>query len=247
MRRIECSSSNDLLGNIDSDVEMVLLSTQYDISDMQLPYDKNVFYTDTYIGPFGDRELILRNISNLSLIGKKNTSITSKYVYANVLTFIGCENIKLENLTIGHMPQMGGCRGGVLVFKDCKKVSIENCVLFGCGTIGIACDNCRDFYVQNSKIIRCNTELVYMNDSESMYYQSCEFSDNDCREITILHSDEIVFKECIFKRNEVAEWSSIEKPLLHIGNSSGRIVMQACALDIDRSLLVNDMNRLTVE
>ena len=246
MRKINCSTSLDILSNLGPDVELTLNPGQYDISDIILPYDRNVFFADTNIGPYGDRELILRGISNLSIIGDGSVEITNKYRYANVMTFIGCNNITLENLSFGHFPEMGGCRGGVLVFKNCKNITISGCTLFGCGTIGLAIVECNTVRVTNGKITKCNTQLLYVDDCEDCVFDNLEIVENDTRSIVILHSDKIEFIHCNFSRNEVSEWASLDAPLFYIGNSSGNVVLKSSSFDFPREYLVNTCDRIIV-
>ena len=247
MNKIICGSAIEMLGNLGSNVELVLQNGSYDISDILLPYDQNVFFADTNIGPYGDRELIVRNISNLCLVGDGNVFVTNKYRYANVITFIRCENISLNGISFGHSPEMGGCRGGVLVFKDCQNITISGCTLFGCGTIGLSVINSRQVVFNAGRITQCNSELIYLDDSEACTFENVEMIENETRSIVILHSDDISFKSCNIIRNVVSEWSSPYDPLFYIGNSSGTIVFHASnTIDFPRDQLVNVSERLVV-
>ena len=246
MNSIICKSVKELLSALNADTSIQLASGHYDISDIVLPYDKNVFYTDDGIGPNGDRELILRNISDMEIHGEDSVRVTSRYQYANVITFVDCSNIILDNVIFGHFPEMGGCRGGVLVFINCQNITIKNCTLFGCGTIGLACVNCKSVYVDQSVITKCNSEILYLDDSEECIFTNTKMIQNETRVLKILHCDQIVFRNCSIKENNLSEWDNGTSFLFTIANSCGSVIVDASEIDIPEGHLVNRAERLTL-
>ena len=235
MSNFICKTAVELLQNIGSNTDLQLNTGDYDISDIVLPYDKDVYYADIGVGPYGDRELIIRNLSYASLTGNSGTRIINKYVYANVVTLINCNNISLKNIEFGHYPEMGGCRGGVLVLLNCTNVTIDNCSMFGCGTIGISMIGCQSI------------QLIYLEDTTECRFQDTRIQQNETRSIRILHCNDIVFDTCFIGENQVSEWSSVDSPLFEIGNSSGDVIVKSSHIDIPSDCLVNERERLTID
>lgn len=244
MSTIVCHNNVDLLSIIDSGASIKLKSGDYDISDIILPYDENVYYADDDVGPYGDRELILRNLREIKIHGDSGTRIISKYQYANVFTFVNCEDIEISDIEFGHYPEMGGCRGGVLVFINCKNVRIENCVFFGCGTIGITAIGCELITVMKCCITKCNSEIIHFEDCKRITLFQTELIRNETRTIKLLHSDEVYFDQCIIRENELSQWDGYDGILFVVRNSCGKIVLSNSQVDIPDNCLVNDPNRL---
>lgn len=246
MNKITCVTASELLQNIESNTEIKLYKGDYNISDIVLSYDKDVYYNDIDVGPYGDRELIIRNLSNVSLTGDEGTRIISKHEYANIITLINCNNISFKSIEFGHHPEMGGCTGGVLVFINCNNVVVDRCTMFGCGTVGITMIGCQNINIVSSMITKCNSELVYLEDSTDCIFENTKIWNNETRTLRILHCNNIVFKNCSIEDNEVNEWSDPEIPLFVIGNSSGRVILKSSKVDIPDEYLTNVSERLTI-
>lgn len=129
--------------------------------------------SDVYsIGPFVYTEdvfdgvqLVVSDVDHIIMIGD-NTQITTKPRYAQVLKFKNCSNIALENITLGHLPDLGYCAGNVLEFQNCSNVFLNRLKLFGCGTYGIRLNNCRGFYIDDVDIYKCTYGALHYTDAE---------------------------------------------------------------------------------
>ena len=127
------STVDELLAAIAPNAVIVLQEGEYDLStasdygeeDLRGPYRWELVY--------GGCQLDISDVYGLSLIGRGQVSILARPRYAEVLSFSGCWDLRLENLTLGHTTQPGGCASGVLNLSDCENVSVEDCRLFGCG------------------------------------------------------------------------------------------------------------------
>ena len=155
-------------------------------------------------------ELHIADVENLSIIAEspKDTRIISPEPYAKVLSFGGCRNLRLSGFTAGHKDGVGYCTGAVISLSGCENTVIENCSLFGCGTVGISSDytdglsvlscdiydcssrgiqayNSRRILIEDSKIHDCGNEtpisaaLEFIN-CEDAAVVNCEVADNDC-------------------------------------------------------------------
>lgn len=75
-------------------------------------------------------QLVLSGFKNLSIRTNSDERLHIEITprYANVLTFINCENITLTNLQLGHTDE-GYCTNGVVGFDGCRNITINNCGL----------------------------------------------------------------------------------------------------------------------
>ncbi len=116
-------------------------------------------------------ELWIGNISNFHIVGGE---IVTQPRYANVLNYSSCSNITLENVHLGHTPEQGSCRGGVLNLLASDGIILEGCDLYGCGILGIQAKNVRDLHVQNTLIHDCSNGAAMLEDSDNVVFLGCD-------------------------------------------------------------------------
>ena len=114
--------------------------------------------------PFDGPELIITGVSNLTIrgAGEDHTANVLSAVprYAYVVMFENCSNIYVKGLTVGHTEEPGSCRGGVLGFRNSQDILVENCGLFGCGTIGVMGESSKNMQIVNNDIYECSVAGV---------------------------------------------------------------------------------------
>ena len=204
----------EFINELDSNKTINLNKGEYNISNLILKQDENVFYEDVFDG----KELIIKGIRNLKLIGVNEATILADPRYANVLTFIDCDNIEINSLTLGHIKRDGSCIGGVLKFINCNNIKIFNSNLFGCGTIGLDFINCVNIEVCSTNIYECTYGIINIKDSSSIIFKNSNFFDNKGFDfIEIYGSDFIKFKGCNIYNN--INDSSYSNNLFRIINS----------------------------
>lgn len=149
------------------------------------------------------RQLTIRNIHDLTIVGDYNTHILVDPAYAYVLNFVNCNNLKIENLTMGHTVE-GYCTGGVVGLQGCNKVSISYSDLYGCGAYGIVAEKSSGIEMYHSIIHDCSYGIMQLFDVKDAYFSSCDFVRN--REFLMLEVDsqcrEIEFSDCRFAQNQ---------------------------------------------
>lgn len=125
-------------------------------------------------------ELRISNADGLTILGmgRNETTLLAEDRYANVLSFNGCQNVSVSALTAGHSPAPGYCSGGVLFFANCVGVLVENCGLFGCGSIGVWAMNCSDVNIALTRIYECSDCAVYTDGCRSVQVLDCEIDHN---------------------------------------------------------------------
>lgn len=122
-------------------------------------------------------ELVLAGIENLTIEGSDDCLICTTPRYANVLKLIDCGNISLNAFTAGHSEEPGFCQGGVLFLENCRDTRINQCKLFGCGTIGIQVNSSRDVDVYDTDIYSCSYNAVGLVDCNKIEIRCCRFYD----------------------------------------------------------------------
>ena len=172
------------------DAELIDFSTAKDYGGGPKQYYR---WEDNYDGP----ALVIAGADNLTIRSKdgktKNHTISAVPRYANVLTFINCDNLVLSGFTAGHTKEPGVCVGGVLRFQNCTMISVDNCGLFGCGTLGVDAEACTSITLRSSEIYECSNGGVQMLDTTGITIEKCTFRDlggnnlmlSGCSDVTV--------------------------------------------------------------
>ena len=153
----------------------------------------------TYASNTDGNTLQVRRCDNLTIRSAQGrATLLATPRYANVLEFIGCRNLKLENLVMGHT-QDGYCDKGVLELDDCNHVTINDCDLYGCGTEGFVIDCCNDVTVNRTTVHDCTYYTMHVTRSTQVRFNDCIFRDNKKYEqLCISRSDDVDFTGCLF-------------------------------------------------
>ena len=125
-------------------------------------------------------ELQITGVDALTIrgAGMDETAILAQDRYANVLSFSGCRDLMIADLTAGHDPAPGFCSGGVLYFQNCGTIRVEGCGLFGCGTVGVWAQNCSDLTVEASRIYECSDMAVSVDSCRNVQVLNSEIDHN---------------------------------------------------------------------
>lgn len=138
------------------------------------------YWRETYDGC----ELVIKGVTNLSIVSESPSTANDPAVlllteprYANVLYLDNCAGISLSGLSVGHI-EGGLCSGGVLYLSFCDKVSVDNCKLFGCGTVALQCHDCDGVLVENSLLTDCSNNALFAQYSRAIVIRSCDIDLN---------------------------------------------------------------------
>lgn len=186
MRLVTVETVDEFLAAIDDNTTISLIGEFFDLStasDYGAFGNENYYWFNVYDGP----GLVINGVKNLRIVGNEAT-ISAIPRYANVLSFVNCENIDIENLTAGHTEEPGSCAGGVLDFQNCAGVDIIDCHLYGCGILGISTAGCSDLYVGNTEIYECSQGAISLYSTRGAEFVNCDI--HDC------HSPEMSISDC---------------------------------------------------
>lgn len=152
---------------------------------------------------FDGHQLTVVNLRNVTISGGDDCHIVVDPAYAYVLNFVQCENIRIENVTMGHTAE-GYCTGGVVGMYRCSGMEIDSCDLYGCGAYGLVADTTRDVTMTRTIIRDCSYGIMQLfgcsgaTFSESSFYRNREYSlvtvDAGC--------SDVLFEACRFFENQ---------------------------------------------
>lgn len=168
---VHVSTADEFLDAIGPDTCIVLdtplldLSTAASYQEAEKLGDGEMFFGPGveyyyWVNNFDGPSLVITSVPNLTIRAdgsdRKAHTISATPRYANVLTFENCDAVTLSGFTAGHTKEPGYCMGGVIELRDCSNFLVDNCGLFGCGTIGVEASNVRDLQVVDSEIYECS-------------------------------------------------------------------------------------------
>ena len=195
-KTITVSTAQEFVDAIGSNTTILLSDGVYNLSET----NQDGFATDEkYWGDVRDgKELCIRNVYNLIIKGESpDCQIVVDPRDAEVLTFLQCAGITIENITAGHTIQSGVCDSGVLYFEDCSDIRVINTHMFGCGKYGLSFTSVNDVKVENSSIYECTYGIMDVLSCNNIAFTDCVFRDTDGG-AAIEETRNITFDRCQF-------------------------------------------------
>lgn len=178
---VTVTTADEFLAAIAPNTEIIVDTELIDLSEAS-NYGKTVsgqyyYWNESFDGP----ELYISGVSNLTIRGSgedHNANVISSVPrYSNVLTFQNCSNIMLKGLTAGHTEEPGSCTGGVLQFQNSQDILVEDCGLFGCGTLGVIAHNSKNMQIVNNEIYECSVGGVEFTNCDDVNVDGNIFRD----------------------------------------------------------------------
>ena len=177
---IHVSTVDELIAAIGPNKEIILDSELYDFSTATgYGTSKGDYYywEDIYDGP----GLVIKDVENMTIRSSdgdvKGHTIAAIPRYADVLAFSGCSNVTISGFTAGHTKEQGSCAGGVIEFRDCDNMTVDNCGLFGCGILGVQSEYGSNITVKNCDIYECSQGGIKMWDTDNITISGNNFRD----------------------------------------------------------------------
>ena len=152
---------------------------------------------------FDGHQLTVVNLRNVTISGSDDCHIVVDPAYAYVLNLVQCENIRIENVTMGHTAE-GYCTGGVVGMYRCSGMEIDSCDLYGCGAYGLVADTTRDVTMTRTIIRDCSYGIMQLFGCSGATFSDCSFYRN--REYSLVTVDAgcsgVLFEACRFFENQ---------------------------------------------
>ena len=192
---IAVTTVNEFLAAIGPDRTIVLRGETFSLASADNYGDgvgRYYRWEETYDGP----QLVITGATNLTIRAEGTdpaaTTLTATPRYADVIAFMGCDNVRISGLTLGHTEGPSECSGAVLNFENCVGVTVDNCRLYGCGTMGVNASYARDLKVTDTEIYDCSLCGASLYGVRGAAFQNCRVHDvpspmlcfYDCSEVT---------------------------------------------------------------
>ena len=151
---------------------------------------------------FDGHQLTVVNLRNVTISGGDDCHIVVDPAYAYVLNFVQCQNIRIENVTMGHTVE-GYCTGGVVGMYRCSDMVIDACDLYGCGAYGLVADTTQCVTMTRTIIRDCSYGIMQLFGCSGATFSECSFYRN--REYSLVTVDAgcsgVLFEACRFFEN----------------------------------------------
>lgn len=207
------STTEELMENIAQNATLILLPGEYNVSEWleanaAEAWDQETYDSDGYVTAgiyseevFDGSQLILNDFDSVTIMSADKSDparIVCDPRYANVLTFIDCDDLTLDHVVIGHSDAEGYCTGNVLSLIYSWNVNVIDCDLYGCGTYGLYIDDCYNVNVIDSLVHDCTYGCAVITDS-TVAMKYTEFY--DCQEFVMfeVYESDIDFIGCVFE------------------------------------------------
>lgn len=193
---VTVKNADEFLAAIAPNAEIIIDAKEIDLStakDYGGGPQKYYYWQDNFDGP----GLIITGVKNLTIRSKDGKAdrhtVSAVPRYADVLLFSGCENVVLSGFTAGHTQEPGECAGGVLNFKNCMNVTINDCGMYGCGIMGVSAESCTQMTLRKCDIYECSYGGISMYDTTGIILEDCTFRDlggnniqlSGCSDVTV--------------------------------------------------------------
>ena len=169
--QVHVKTADEFLAAIAPDTEIILDAELIDLSTATGYGTKSsdyYYWYDEFDGP----ALYITGLSNLTIRGGGENHdanvISAAPRYANVLNFENCSNIMVTGFTAGHAEEPGYCLGGVLRFVNSQDILVQDCGLFGCGTLGVIGDSSKNMQIVGNDIYDCSVGGVEVSNCENV-------------------------------------------------------------------------------
>ena len=170
------SSVDEFLAAIDHNTEIILEPGYYDLSTAA-DYGDGTENTNYMWVDIGDGyQLTITNVDMLTIRANRDAMIVTTPRYANVLQFLNCSNVVLQDFMAGHTDG-GECAGGVIHLQKCQQTELTNLSLYGCGTTGVRVDSCTDVAVRQSEIYGCSSNGIQADQTDRLLITDCQIHD----------------------------------------------------------------------
>ena len=148
---VTVNSVDEFLASLGHNTEIILEAGYFDLTTAS-DYGRETgspYYTWVDVGD--GYQLLIQNADMLTICGNGDAMIVTNPRYANVMSFLDCSNIRLENFMAGHTDG-GECAGGVIHMQKCTQAELMDLKLYGCGTTGVRADSSQNISVRRSEI-----------------------------------------------------------------------------------------------
>ncbi len=231
-KTVRATTPDEFLRAVAPDVVIVLAPGVYDLGAAR----SRLGGFAAWVGSGETRALVLRGLRNFSLRAEdpsSQTEIVSPNPDSAVIALENCVDSSVSGLRLAHRAR-NACAGPVLSAFACSGISVEDCVLDGCGALGLDVDNCDNVAARRVVTSNCGRSGASVRASEFVSFSDCVFRGNaagplvlvgEAAELSFVRTvfegnkgsailggigqpyGPVSFKECTFRSNAIDSWS----------------------------------------
>jgi hypothetical protein len=209
LRKITATNAQEFFDAIANDAEITLADGQYDLGAVN---GNKTGIARIFDYGFEDRTIAISGAKNLHIKAQNpgKAELVTAYAFVPVLRLEDGNNISLSGLKMGHNVQPGHCDGAVITAENVSYLQIENCDLYGSGTLGLEGKNCSNIVMRNTAIRECTAGIVSLESCFSVGLFNCEMFDNNGYGGMVItrYAQDVLFRDCRFRNNHADKESS---------------------------------------
>ena len=199
LKTVKVSTAKELLEALESRTKIILEDGVYDMSNLAEEGIKNEHVLFNY-----GSEPQIEDINNVTIVADEGADVLIEIddPYSRVLSFVNCNALFFEGLTMGHDVEPGTCSGSVLYMEGCSGGAVTDCDLYGCGTYGLELLNVSGMKISGTNIHDCSYGLVDLYNVYNMTFEDCSFMDSvEYSMFSVYDSYEVQFNDCLISGN----------------------------------------------
>ncbi len=211
---VEVSSVQELLGALAPNTAIVLAPGRHEFLDSNVlgePEEQAALPDWSTLSPYYDGGEI-HDLHDLVIVGAgpEPTVLLQPDGYAHALNFRHVRNLGLHNLVLGHHPEQGWCRGGVVKVIDSSNVLITDSTLFGSGTEGLTLIGVDGLRFQDGVITNCSEQFSTISQSRGISLERVRVAGNksDLLRGFAIYRSTVSISDSTIADNKPMGWSS---------------------------------------
>ena len=225
-KNVTVSTAQELFDAIEPNTIITIKSGIYDLSLINSTVSKYVTARSTAAA------LMVTGVDGLILQAESGAEVefVTPDLFSEVMKFSYCNGITLSGIKAGHsITGAYQCDAGVVWFDNSSDITIDNCLFYGCGSIGIRLWDCVYAQISDTTVTDCSLRAVDIAQSEHIVFTGCSFIDNRAYGCIIYGSNSIAeFTDCEISGNKSLEWSCVE--------FTGKVLFERCVF-LDNALI----------
>ena len=164
------------------------------------------------VAELGEYTLFISGVTGLTLEADGEVEIVTPNRYSEVIQIADCNGITLKGIKAGHsVTGEYECDSGVVYLDRSCNIVIEDCYLYGCGSVGITMYNCAAVDVRDTIITDCSLYGVYMWNCSGIEFTDCKLIDNRAYANVISGFNvSAVFTGCEISGNRNLLWGAVD-------------------------------------
>ena len=207
-KNVTVSTPQELFDAIEPETTITIKSGVYDLSTITETVSQ-------YITAGSETAaLMVENLDGLILKADSGADVelVTPDLFSEIMKFSNCHDITLSGIKAGHsVTDKYQCDAGVVWFENSAGITIDSCLFYGCGSIGIRLWNCAYEQISDTTVTDCSLRAIDILRSEYIVFTECRFIDNRAYGCVIFGNDSFAeFIGCEISGNKSLEWSCVE-------------------------------------